>query len=119
MLEKSLFPVSLHIRTWLHLLILYIGMSQVRPKMDYYYHIWVGATHPSFASLDILQKCIRDLLSDFPLSFSLLFRYFSGKYFNELRSLVSPILTFLIKSRHAAYIEARPHSAFSHSFSQD
>lgn len=35
--------------------------SQIRPKIDYYCHIWIGAVSPSLSSIDGVQKRLRGL----------------------------------------------------------
>lgn len=35
---------------------LYVCTSQVRPRMEYYYHIWAGAVQPSVPSHDRISK---------------------------------------------------------------
>merc|ERR1711962_1541401 len=75
--------------------ILYLYKSQIRPRMEYCCHIWVGSAKTSLSSLDAVQKRLCSLVGEElyetlqPLcnrrdvaSLSLFYRYFLMSYTN-------------------------------------
>lgn len=41
-----------------------LALCQIRPKTEYYCHIWVGAAQSSLYSLDKVPMCLRILVDD-------------------------------------------------------
>lgn len=106
------------------LAILYVLNNPIMPKMEYCCHIRAGPDKSSLSGLDRVQKFLGVILFEElfstvqyfsyrqnTVSLLLVCRYFQGKYSDDIDSFVSPVLTFMAKTRHVKYILANhPHS---------
>lgn len=74
--------------------ILYFYKCQIRPKIEYRFHICEGTAKSSLSSLHIVQKCLRRIILNPPFhshrrnvaNLSLLNSYIHEKYSDELHS---------------------------------
>ena len=112
--RKFLTPAAVH----------YLYKSQIRPKMEYCCHIWAGSPKTSLSCLDRVQRRLRRLIGDElfkslqPLShrrdvasLSLLYRYYSGRCSEELKTLVPPLKVFVRDTRLASFTQRNhPHT---------
>ena len=112
--RKFLTPAAVH----------YLYKSQIRPKMEYCCHIWAGLPKTSLSCLDRVQRRLRRLIGDElfkslqPLShrrnvasLSLLYRYYSGRCSEELKTLVPPLKVFVRDTRLASFTQRNhPHT---------
>ena len=96
--------------TPLHLLTLY--KAQNRPCLEYDSHLWRGASKYFLASLDTIQKRAIRLIDDSALTdslahrrnvsaLSLYYRYYHGRCYDELKSVIPPKACFARSTRFA------------------
>ena len=111
--RKVLTPAAVH----------FLYKSQIRLKMEYYCHIWAGAPKTSISCLDRVQRGLRRLIGDDlfkslqhlahrhdDASLSLLYRNYSGRCSDDLKTLVPPPKVFARDTRLASFTQRNhPH----------